>query len=666
MNDNSPPEKTTPFCNRSWKAPAAIMGLACLATFAWGFHILQDYAISKRLIGSGGAGFMSSLRAVGVGGAAMNKLNSFNRSAVVNIASLNANGAPGAGGQLTSAGTGVIVNPSGYVITALHLISGLQDIVVRAMTPAGIKTYEAQIVKISPSHDLAMLKLISRDIFTFVTLGNSQALQVGQPVYAFGDPQGADLIVKEGVIQNLRLNVNIADLALTNMIHTDAVYIWGQTGGPLVNKSGLMIGLNITATNPSGQVIGYTIPSHIIVSHFQDVVQFLTSVNEAGVARPVSPAPDSAQNMAVAPQETEMGRNAAGRRPITKTQISTNSGWWKKARVFLDRQSGAPANSLYPMGVNTAFTTSQNRAKDAVHSPGWTLWGYSLYSVAGLLLLGFVSGISGGMMTMGGGIIKITGLMLFFGYGILLVRPVAYITNIFIYGAASIRYNDSGLITFKNIRPLLPWAMAGIIVGYFVGNSLEMETIRYLLGAFALWIAINIFAEIYQLSKDTSDKAGQFAGYDNDPLTKGGETMLGRLFGRPGGQGGYISNDMARNGSLGFPMGIVSGILGISGGIVEVPLQRYVAGAPLKNAIANSAVMVFCASIVGSVVAMAHGVGVGAFEWETPLALATILIPGAYLGGMVGAWLTKMISINILKWIYATLMLAIAVRMFLP
>ena len=86
---------------------------------------------------------------------------------------------------------------------------------------------------------------------------------------------------------------------------------------------------------------------------------------------------------------------------------------------------------------------------------------------------------------------------------------------------------------------------------------------------------------------------------------------------------------------------------------------------PLKRAIANSAVLVFAASLVCSIVAMIHGVSTGAFEWETPIVLALFLIPGAYAGGLVGAWLTRVAPMRTLKWVYAVLMFAIAVRMFI-
>jgi len=111
-------------------------------------------------------------------------------------------------------------------------------------------------------------------------------------------------------------------------------------------------------------------------------------------------------------------------------------------------------------------------------------------------------------------------------------------------------------------------------------------------------------------------------------------------------------------------MGIISGILGITGGVVEVPLQHYIGKVPLKNAIANSAALVFCASLTGTVLSFVHGINTGLIDWAAPLALAGILIPASFIGGIVGAHLTKLAPKRWLKALFSVLMLAVAVKMF--
>jgi uncharacterized membrane protein YfcA len=110
-------------------------------------------------------------------------------------------------------------------------------------------------------------------------------------------------------------------------------------------------------------------------------------------------------------------------------------------------------------------------------------------------------------------------------------------------------------------------------------------------------------------------------------------------------------------------MGLVSGILGISGGVVEVPLQRYIGRTSLQNAIANSSVLVFWASVAGTLVAFSHGISRGLIDWQAPIVLSMLMIPGAYVGGLIGAKLMRSLPTVALKSIYAVIMAGIAVKM---
>ncbi|WP_130470108.1 magnetosome protein MamO [Candidatus Magnetaquicoccus inordinatus] len=651
--------RLVPFCRQSWRVPAVLLLLLFFGTVAWGIHLVRDHRNqlslghqdgSVAMAGSASQGDVVA-QSVAMAQPDPNPL----RVTVVNISGISQASGNGVS-PYVSAGSGVLVNPKGYVITAQHLIQNLREIQVRVSTPFGPRQYPAKTVKVVPQHDLALIKIISQDPFPYAALSQSPLPQVGELVQAWGDPYGTDAVERVGVVESMDLTspVAVADLSLTHLMKTNSIFHWAQSGGPLVNQHGHLIGINLAVQNPDGSIQGFAVPAHVLVTHFQEVVTFAHKmVPSTGAAALVQPA---------------VADSAVADVPVVSPRPSrTADQWWQRAQGILNLGSLGKHVALDPTAGTLPTKTAAPVLNDPAHSPSWRIFGYSAGNFFGLLLLGFVSGISGGMMTMGGGIIKVTGLLWFFGYGLLLVRPVAYITNIFMYGAAVLRYHRHGLLHFEFCKPLIPWAMAGMVAGYFLGNIMSKMLIQWLLGGFALLLGIKMLVEIAETRRKPSELDEEIR------MSKQKETgvlvWLQRYFGTQMDESVPVPAwryPATRHGVLGLPMGLVSGILGITGGVIEVPLQRYIARMPLRNAIANSATLVFFSSLVGSVVALWHGVKSGSFDLETPITMALILTPGAFLGGMVGAWLTVVIPLNMLRWIYAALMFVIAVRMFLP
>ncbi len=602
-----------PFCWQAWKLPVLVLVLLFFGTMAWTYHLVRDHHVLEQGTVVGHGSYAQSV--------AFGPLPSLERAAVVNIAGTPKSPAVDGTTSAVAVGSGVLVSPTGYVVTAQHLIQDLTDIQIQVQTQQGPRQYPAKMVKVVPEHDLALLKIVSQDQFSYLVLEN-RLVQVGEMVQALGDPTGTDAIRRMGLVTNVDLQqpLQLLNRRFTHLIQTNAVVHWSQSGGPLIDDAGRLVGITLALEDPVAGILGYAIPVQVLRTHFQELVTFPTTGPSAG----------------------------APERPADR--------WWKQVQTLLQSQGG--------LGKNTATPTAPIAAvRDPDHGPTMRILGYPVSTFLGLLLLGLVSGISGGMMTMGGGIIKVTGLMWFFGYGLLLVRPVAYLTNIFMYGAATLRYQREGLLRFDLCKPLIPWAMGGMVVGYFIGNVLSTTIIQWLLGGFAFLLAVKMLVEISETNRPQES--------DPDEVVPDTQTRfvrwMQRYFGTRDLQvpptGDYSKTSL--HGLLGLPMGLISGILGITGGVIEVPLQRYLAKMPLRNAIANSATLVFFASLVGSVVALVHGTQNGSFEWQTPVVMAIILTPGAFVGGMVGAWLTSVMPLNTLRWIYALLMFVIAGRMFL-
>ncbi len=608
-----------PFCWQEWKLPVLVLVLLFFGTLAWTYHLVMDHHVLEVHALANGQ-VTASAQQVALGAPPSGE-----RAAVVNISGNVKSPADGIISYVT-VGSGVLISPTGYVVTAQHLIQDLADIQVRVQTQQGPRQYPAKMVKVIPEHDLALLKIVSQDQFSYLVL-EKKLVQAGEIVKALGDPLGTDAIQRGGVVTNVDLMqpLQMLNRSFTHLIKTNAVMHWSQSGGPLVNAAGHLVGINLAVEDPATGIMGYAVPAQVLLTHFQELITFPT--------KPPS--------------------NAPPERPADR--------WWKQVQTMMQAQADL-GRHVAVVTPGTANAGAMVPTADPDHGPQLRVLGYPVATFFGLLFLGFVSGISGGMMTMGGGIIKVTGLMWFFGYGLLLVRPVAYITNIFMYGAATLRYRREGLLRFDLCKPLIPWAMGGMVFGYFIGNVLSTTIIQWMLGVFALLLAVKMLVEISETNKPKI--------MDDDELVPDTRTQFVRTMQHYFGTSDIrspVSGEISKitlHGILGLPMGLISGILGITGGVIEVPLQRYLANMPLRNAIANSATLVFFASLVGSAVALIHGTENGSFEWQTPVVMAIILTPGAYVGGMVGAWLTSVMPLNTLRWVYALLMSVIAVRMF--
>ena len=163
-----------------------------------------------------------------------------------------------------SLGSGVIVDPSGLVVTNNHVIEGADEIKVSL---ADKREFEAEIVLKDPRSDLAVLRVKdgSKERFPAIDFGNSDALQVGDVVLAIGNPFGVGQTVTHGIVSALaRTQVGITDYQF--FIQTDAAINPGNSGGALVDLAGRLVGINTAIFSRSGgsQGIGFAIPANMV------------------------------------------------------------------------------------------------------------------------------------------------------------------------------------------------------------------------------------------------------------------------------------------------------------------------------------------------------------------------------------------------------------------
>lgn len=157
-------------------------------------------------------------------------------------------------------GTGFVWDKQGHIVTNYHVIKGHKTAKVKL---ANQKTYDATVIGFSQRHDIAILQLQTKDDFPPpVIIGNSKPLQVGQKVFAIGNPFGLDHTLTTGIISALGRSIEQKNINMDDLIQTDAAINPGNSGGPLLNSRGQLIGVNVAIYSPSGASagIGFAIP----------------------------------------------------------------------------------------------------------------------------------------------------------------------------------------------------------------------------------------------------------------------------------------------------------------------------------------------------------------------------------------------------------------------
>ncbi len=173
-----------------------------------------------------------------------------------------------------AAGSGVIVSPTGYIVTNNHVIKGADNIEVVLNDNI---SYKATLVGADPSTDIALLK-IDADNLPFLNFTNSDSVRVGEWVLAVGNPFNLSSTVTAGIVSAKARNINILEdiSAVESFIQTDAAVNPGNSGGALVNIKGDLIGINTAIASPTGAFAGYSfaVPANIVKKVVADIKEF--------------------------------------------------------------------------------------------------------------------------------------------------------------------------------------------------------------------------------------------------------------------------------------------------------------------------------------------------------------------------------------------------------
>ncbi len=277
-----------------------------------------------------------------------------------------------------------------------------------------------------------------------------------------------------------------------------------------------------------------------------------------------------------------------------------------------------------------------------------------------LILVGFFVGVVGGMFGVGGGIILIPALNEVLGPNQHLYQATAMIVNMFVAVPAIYQHHSARAIEFRTVFRVIPLSIAAVFLGvavselaFFAGPG--EANLRALFGAFLLACALY---DAYRLWHQSPSPPGRGVR---------GEGSSAFPFGNGQGDGDSVDNAppaMTWKAALAvaIPTGFFSGLLGVGGGIVAVPLQRHILHVPMRTAIANSAAIIVATSLVGALFKNYAYLSEDGTEAH-PMVLAAVLIPTAIVGSLLGSHLTHRIPLRAVKGAFVIVLVAAAIRL---
>src|SRR5947208_12946963 len=195
-------------------------------------------------------------------------------------------------------GSGFIIDKEGHILTNYHVIADARQVEV---TLNNRKTYRATVIGTDRSHDLAVIQIKAPNLPAMV-LGDSRNLQVGQKVYAIGNPFGLSGTMTRGIVSSIRQVREPDGMTIEDAIQTDAAINPGNSGGPLLNWHGEVIGINTMIASNSGQSagIGFAIPINTAKAVLNDLVTLGRLLRPALGVRTIPITPELAQQMGLA------------------------------------------------------------------------------------------------------------------------------------------------------------------------------------------------------------------------------------------------------------------------------------------------------------------------------------------------------------------------------
>ena len=255
---------------------AIVLGSVIVVSMALGGVIASSFSGDEPAAAPTTSGSVATAASSGGGAqiAAIENLPELVDRVKPSVVRIGATSAGGLGNQ--GVGSGVIIDPEGNILTNYHVIEGAQALTVDLTDGTQVR---AQVIGTDPGNDLAVIRAqVPSEKIKPATFGDSESVRVGEPVFAIGNPFGLVFTVTSGIISGRERERSALDgRPIRNVLQTDAAVNPGNSGGPLFNARGEVVGINTSIENPTGQRVfvgvGFAVPSNTATRFIPQLVR---------------------------------------------------------------------------------------------------------------------------------------------------------------------------------------------------------------------------------------------------------------------------------------------------------------------------------------------------------------------------------------------------------
>ena len=275
-----------------------------------------------------------------------------------------------------------------------------------------------------------------------------------------------------------------------------------------------------------------------------------------------------------------------------------------------------------------------------MHWLEYTFWTLQVWELLILVGVGLVAGLLGGLLGIGGGVVNVPAIALLLGRDIHLAQAASMNVTIFVAIPAAIRHWQHGGLRNEALIRIVPFGVVGILLGVTASIWISNGWLTWIFAVFLVYI---FSTNIRRLIQDRRVSATDPEPPDESVCTTG------------------------RCGVVGSLAGFGAGLLGIGGGLITVPLSQIICRMPLRQCIATSSAVMVCTALVGATfknITLPDVPGIGAgVTWYTPLEISVWLIPTCLIGSWMGARLTHVLPLKIVRLAFTILVGVAAVKM---